>query len=173
MLPRISVGKQVIAAQRTGVVKGIAFARYKNRQAYVAVAVELAVDEAAQVHLKRAVIATDAGRIVERDGLAAQMVGGFLQAASWTLLEQVHFDANGATSRDWDSYPILRFDNIPDITVHLAHASQHPPLGAGEAACGPARAAISNVVFNAVGVRVRRLPLSPDALRAVAAAVSH
>jgi nicotinate dehydrogenase subunit B len=149
--------------------KGLAFARYKNRQAYVAVAVEVAVGDDAQVRLRRAAIATDAGRIVDRDGLAAQMEGGFLQAASWTLHEQVQFDATGVTSRDWDSYPILRFDNIPQISVHIAESSSHPPLGAGEASCGPAGAAIANAVCNAVGLRVRRLPLSPDALRAAAA----
>lgn len=149
--------------------KGLAFARYKNRQAYVAVAVEVAVGDDAQVRLRRVAIAADAGRIVDRDGLAAQMEGGFLQAASWTLHEQVQFDATGVTSRDWDSYPILRFDNIPQISVHIAESSSHPPLGAGEASCGPAGAAIANAVCNAVGLRVRRLPLSPEALRAAAA----
>jgi CO/xanthine dehydrogenase Mo-binding subunit len=97
------------------------------------------------------------------------MEGGFLQAASWTLYEQVQFDSGGISSRDWDSYPILRFDNIPDISVHIADCDQHPPLGAGEAACGPAGAAIANALFNACGLRVRRLPLNPDALRAAAA----
>ena len=158
-----------IQGQGQGEGKGIAFARYKNRQAYVAVAVEVAVDDAAQIHLKRAVIAVDAGRVIDRDGIASQMEGGFLQAASWTLYERVQFDSGGVTSRDWDSYPILRFDNVPDITVHIAAADHHPPLGAGEAACGPAGAAIANAVFNAVGLRVRRLPLNRDALRAAAA----
>jgi nicotinate dehydrogenase subunit B len=167
--PAASAGQIQGQIQSQGQGKGIAFARYKNRQAYVAVAVEVVVDDAAQIHLKRAVIAVDAGRVIDRDGITAQMEGGFLQAASWTLYERVQFDANGVTSRDWDSYPILRFDNIPEITVHIAAANHQPPLGAGEAACGPAGAAIANAVFNAVGLRVRRLPLNPDALRAAAA----
>lgn len=148
--------------------QGIAFARYKNRQAYVAVAVELSVDAAARVQLERAVIAADAGRIIDTDGLAAQMEGGLLQAASWTLYEAVRHDAGGITSRDWDSYPILRFDNVPRIEVELLPRPDAPPLGAGEASCGPAGAAIANAVFAASGLRVRRLPLTPDALRAAA-----
>lgn len=152
--------------------KGLAFGRYKNRQAYVAVAVEVSVDELANIRLQRAVIATDVGRVIDVDGVKAQMEGGFLQAASWTLLEQVQFDDSGVTSRDWHSYPILGFDNVPELSVHVVAASaanEHPPLGAGEAVCGPAGAAIANAVFNAVGLRVRRLPLRPEALRAVAA----
>jgi CO/xanthine dehydrogenase Mo-binding subunit len=148
--------------------QGLAFARYKNRQAYVAVAVELSVDETARVQLERAVIAADAGHIIDADGLAAQMEGGFLQAASWTLYEAVRYDAGGIASRDWDSYPILRFDNVPRIEVVTAARPDAPPLGAGEAACGPAGAAIANAVFAASGLRVRRLPLTPDALRAAA-----
>jgi CO/xanthine dehydrogenase Mo-binding subunit len=148
--------------------QGIAFARYKNRQAYVAVAAELRVDDAARVHLERAVIAADAGRIVDADGLVAQMEGGFLQAASWTLHEIVRHDAGGILSRDWDGYPILRFDNVPRIQVELIEHGEAAPLGAGEAACGPAGAAIANAVFRASGLRVRRLPLTPDALRAAA-----
>jgi CO/xanthine dehydrogenase Mo-binding subunit len=167
--PDSGKGKELAKSKELAIGKGLAFARYKNRQAYVAVAVEVAVGDDAQVRLRRATIAADAGRIVDRDGLAAQMEGGFLQAASWTLHEQVQFDATGVTSRDWDSYPILRFDNVPEISVHIAESSSHPPLGAGEASCGPAGAAIANAVCNAVGLRLRRLPLSPDALRAAAA----
>lgn len=148
--------------------KGIAFARYKNCQAYVAVAVELRVDESARVRLERAVIAADAGRIIDADGLAAQMEGGFLQAASWTLHEVVRYDAHGISSRDWDSYPILRFDEVPRIEVELLDRRDCAPLGAGEAACGPAGAAIANAVFHARGIRARRLPLTPEALRAAA-----
>jgi CO/xanthine dehydrogenase Mo-binding subunit len=148
--------------------KGIAFARYKNRQAYTAVAVEVSVDASASVRLQRVAIAADAGRVVDADGLAAQLEGGFLQAASWTLYEAVRYDASGVTSRDWDSYPILRFDNVPEIAVDIVDRPQEPPLGAGEAVSGPAGAAIANAVFAATGLRARRLPLSPESLRDLA-----
>ena len=149
--------------------RGIAVARYKNVKSYCAVAVEVWVGGDAKVRMRRAVIAVDAGEIVDPDGLAAQLEGGFVQAASWTLLEAVTWDRDGITSRDWDSYPILRFDEIPEIETVLLDRPGEPFLGAGEAACGPAGAAIANAVFDAVGVRARRLPLTPQALREAAA----
>ena len=152
-----------------GAGRGIAVARYKNAKSYCAVAVEAEVDDDAKIVLRRAVIAVDAGEIVDPDGLAAQLEGGFVQAASWTLLEAVSWDRDGITSRDWDSYPILRFDEIPEIETVLVDRPGEPFLGAGEASCGPTGAAIANAVFDATGVRARRLPLVPEALRKAAA----
>ena len=156
-------------ANGAGTGHGLAVARYKNMKSYCAVAVEVGVGDDAKVALRRAVIAVDAGEIVDPDGLAAQLEGGFVQAASWTLLEAVGWDRDGITSRDWDSYPILRFDEIPDIETVLVDRPGEPFLGAGEASCGPAGAAIANAVFDAIGVRARRLPLTPQALREAAA----
>lgn len=151
-----------------GVGRGIAFARYKNAKTYAAVGVELEVSDAAEVRLKRAVIAADAGQVVDADGMAAQLEGGFLQAASWTLYEEVRFDRDGITSLDWDSYPILRFDNIPDIETVLMDRPGEPFLGAGEATAGPTAGAIANAIKNATGLRLRRLPFTPDAIRKAA-----
>ena len=152
-----------------GIGRGIAVARYKNAKSWCAVVVEAAVGDDANVVLRRAVVAVDAGEIVDPDGLSAQLEGGFVQAASWTLLEAVTWDRDGITSRDWDSYPILRFDAIPEIETVLVDRPGEPFLGAGEASCGPAGAAIANAVFDATGVRARRLPLTPRALREAAA----
>lgn len=148
--------------------QGIAFARYKNAKAYTAVAVSVSVHDDARVELRRAVIAADAGQIVHPQGLASQLEGGFLQAASWTLHEEVTWDENGITSRDWESYPILRFDNVPEIETVLVNRPGAPWLGVGEAAGGPAAAAIANAIHDATGLRLRRLPLRPDAIRAAA-----
>ena len=153
----------------SGAGRGIAVARYKNVKSYCAVAVEVEVGEDAEIHLRRAVVAVDAGEIIDPDGLAVQLEGGFVQAASWTLLEAVTWDRDGITSRDWDSYPILRFDAIPEIETVLLDRPGEPFLGAGEASCGPTGAAIANAVFDATGVRARRLPLTPQALREAAA----
>ena len=153
-----------------GTGQGLAVARYKNAKSWCAVAVEVQVGDDAAVVLRRAVVAVDAGEIVDPDGLSAQLEGGFVQAASWTLLEAVTWDRDGITSRDWDSYPILRFDAIPEIETVLVDRPGEPFLGAGEAACGPAGAAIANAVFDATGVRARRLPLTRQALRDAAAA---
>ena len=149
----------------SGTGHGIAVARYKNVKSYCAVVVEVRVGDDAKVRIERAVIAADSGEIVDPDGLAAQLEGGFVQAASWTLFEAVAWNRDGISSRDWKSYPILRFDEIPEIETVLLDRPGEPYLGAGEAACGPTGAAIANAVFDATGLRARRLPLTPQALR--------
>ena len=164
-----SVGAGAGAGGDAGVGRGIAVARYKNAKSYCAVAVEARVGDDAAIHLLRAVVAVDAGEIVDPDGLAAQLEGGFVQAASWTLLEAVAWDRDGIASRDWESYPILRFSAVPEIETVLVDRPGEPFLGAGEASCGPAGAAIANAVFDATGVRARRLPLTPENLREAAA----
>ncbi|MDE0991240.1 MAG: molybdopterin-dependent oxidoreductase, partial [Pseudomonadales bacterium] len=87
--------------------RGLAVARYKNSKCYVAVVIDLIVDDYGAIQLLRAVIAADAGQIVDPDGLRNQLEGGLIQSASWTLKEQVKFDEKGIVSRDWESYPIL------------------------------------------------------------------
>ncbi|MEL0107249.1 MAG: molybdopterin cofactor-binding domain-containing protein [Rhodospirillaceae bacterium] len=147
---------------------GFAFAQYKNAQVYTALAVELSVDDEANVHLKRCVIAGDAGQVVEPDGLIAQLEGGFVQAASWTLYEQVTYDSGGVTSRDWETYPILRFDNVPEIETILLPRPGDPFLGAGEGTQGPTAAAIANAIYRAIGIRLHRIPFTPDAIKQAA-----
>ena len=148
--------------------RGIAFARYKNNMAYAAVGLEVEETDAAEVRLIRAIIAADAGQVVDPDGLTAQLEGGLIQAASWTLHEEVQFDRDGVTSRDWDSYPILRFNNIPQIETKLFDRPGAPFLGCGEATAGPTAAAIANAIRDATGLTLRRLPFTPDAIRAAA-----
>ena len=117
--------------------------------------------------MERAVIAADAGQIVNPDGLSNQLEGGFVQSASWTLKERVDFDATGVTGQDWDSYPILRFPEVPQIETVLINRPDLPFLGSGEAAIGPTPAAIANAVFDAVGVRLREIPFTPERVRAL------
>ncbi len=148
--------------------RGVAVSQYTNSKAYAAVGVELEVLDDASIKLHRAVVAVDAGQIVDPDGLAMQCEGGFIQAASWTLHEAVTFDKDGVTSRDWDSYPILRFGNIPEIETILMDRSGDPFLGAGEAVSGPAGAAIAIALKDATGLWLRRMPFTPDAIRAAA-----
>jgi len=154
----------------TGRGRGIAFAQYKNIQCYCAIGVEVTVDrESGQIHLARAVIAAEAGQVVNPDGLSNQLEGGFVQAASWTLLEEVGFDQHGVTSRDWESYPILRFTGAPVIETVLLNRPDLPFLGSGEASQNPTPAAIANAVFDAVGVRLRQIPFTPERVRAALA----
>ena len=142
--------------------RGIAVARYKNLQACVAVVCDVAVDPGSgEIRLLHATIAADAGRIIDRDGLANQLEGGFLQAASWTLKEQVRWDHAAIRSTDWDTYPVLRFSEVPPVTVRLIDRPDVPSVGAGEAAQGPTPAAIANAVYAAAGIRLRHTPFTP------------
>jgi CO/xanthine dehydrogenase Mo-binding subunit len=154
--------------KKEGAGHGFAFAQYKNEMAYAAVAIELSVDDGARVRLHRAAIAADAGDIIDRQGIVSQLEGGMLQACSLTLHEAVKYDAFGITSRDWESYPILRFDNIPDVETVVVERPGDPFLGVGEATTGPTIAAIANAIHDATGLRLRRLPFDADAIRAAA-----
>ncbi len=150
--------------------RGLGFARYKNSAAYAAVVMEVSVDDTGNIRLERCAVAADAGEIADCAGLAAQLEGGVVQAASWTLHEAVAFDRDGIASRDWDSYPILGFDNAPAFETALIDPGRHPFLGAGEATAGPTAAAIANAVYAATGLRLRRIPFTPDEVRAAALA---
>lgn len=148
--------------------KGFAFARYKNLAAYCAIACEVSVEpEAGKIRMIRAVAAVDSGEIVNPDGIRNQIEGGILQSMSWTLYEAVKFDDTRITSSDWSTYPILRFASVPDsVDVHLIPRPGQPFLGAGEAAQGPAAAALANAVANALGKRLRDIPFTQERVRA-------
>jgi CO/xanthine dehydrogenase Mo-binding subunit len=141
---------------------GFAFARYKNLAAYCAVASEVEVNrETGRPRLVRAVAAVDAGQVVNPDGLINQIEGAIVQSMSWTLYEAVTFNETRITSIDWQTYPILRFNAVPDsITVHIIDRPGKPFLGSGETGQGPAAASIANAIANATGKRLRNLPLT-------------
>ena len=145
--------------------RGFAVARYKNAKCYAAVVIDLFVDDFGAIQLERAVIAADAGQVIDPEGLRSQLEGGLLQSASWTLKEEVLFDESGIVSQDWESYPIMTFSEIPEVETILIDRPDCPPLGAGEATQGPTAAAISNAVFDAVGLRIRRIPFTPERVR--------
>ena len=127
------------------------------------------MDDYGSIKLLRSVIAADAGQVIDPDGLRSQLEGGLIQSASWTLKEQVKFDEKGITSQDWESYPIMTFADVPEIETILIDRKDSPFLGAGEATQGPTVAAISNAVFDAVGLRLRRIPFTPDMVLEAAA----
>jgi nicotinate dehydrogenase subunit B len=141
---------------------GIGFARYKNTGCYVAVIAELEVGN--DVRLTDVWAAVDAGLIVNPDGLLNQAEGGITQAASWTLHEEVTFDRSKVTSRDWRTYPIMGFEDAPDLHVDLVSRPDQPPVGVGEAFAGPTAAAIANALYDATGVRLRDMPFTRERL---------
>jgi CO/xanthine dehydrogenase Mo-binding subunit len=141
---------------------GLGFARYKDRGAWCAVVAE--VSAVASVDVRRLWVAVDVGRVVNPDGVRNQIEGGAVQSTSWTLVERVRFDRTRVTSDTWETYPILRFSHTPRVEVTVLDRPDEPSLGAGEAAQGPTAAAIANAVADAIGVRVRHLPLTADAV---------
>ncbi|HXZ45715.1 MAG TPA: molybdopterin cofactor-binding domain-containing protein, partial [Pseudolabrys sp.] len=143
--------------------RGIAFARYKNRAGYSAVVVDLSVDE--EIRLHHVWCAADAGLVVNPDGVINQLEGGIIQSASWVLKEQVRFD-NGVASFDWETYPVLKFSEVPEIDIELINTKDEIPLGVGEVTVGPTAAAIGNAVSHALGTRIRDLPLTREKIMA-------
>jgi nicotinate dehydrogenase subunit B len=154
-----------VSARREGALRGrgLALARYKNTSAYFSVVVEIEVGE--RIFLDSVWAAVDAGEVVNPDGVINQIEGGVLQAASWTLKEAVRWDESGVTSRSWNDYPILGFDETPTVLqVQILANPDLPALGVGECAAGPTTAAIANALSDALGVRARHLPLTPERL---------
>ena len=154
--------------KREGTGHGVGFARYKNAGAYCAVVAEIEAE--AEIRVRRLAIAVDVGLVINPDGLANQIEGGAIQATSWTLKEAVRFDRTRVTSDAWETYPILTCSETPAVEVEIVSRPDCPAVGAGEAAQGPTAAAIANAVFDALGVRVRDLPLTAERIQAVAAA---
>ena len=153
-------------AERPGRGWGVAYSRYKDQQSYVAIGVILNVDpETGTVRLEEGHIASDSGQIVNPDGLSAQLEGAFIQSASWTLHEEVKFSTRGVTSTDWEAYPILRATQTPRLHTYLVRRDGHPAMGAGEAAQCPVPAAIANAIHDAVGIRLRTIPFTPNRIR--------
>lgn len=138
--------------------RGLGFCRYKNQNSYCAVVADVMATDG--VRVTRLTLAVDVGRIVNVDGVRNQIEGGAIQATSWALMEQVGFDRASVTSTDWESYPIIRFNQVPQVDVHLIPRPDEPSLGAGEATQGPVPAAIGNAIADAIGVRVRALPFT-------------
>ncbi|OYZ98014.1 MAG: hypothetical protein B7X99_12960 [Rhizobiales bacterium 17-65-6] len=143
-----------------GHARGFAFSRYKNVAAYLAMVVEVSVEE--EVRVTRAWCAVDGGLVINPDGAINQIEGGVIQAVSWTLKEQVQFADGAVASNTWETYPILRFSEVPRIETRLIGDPAHPPLGMGEVSQGPTAAAIANAVTAALGARLRHLPLTRD-----------
>lgn len=139
---------------------GVAFSRYKNSGAYCAVAAQVSIDKNTGIPtVKKMHAVIDAGEVINLDGLKNQIEGGMIQSASWTLYEQVLFNPTQITSRAWSTYPVMHINQAPVVDVTVIDRPDQPPFGAGEAAQGPAAAAIVNAIDKACGIRVRSLPV--------------
>ncbi|WP_404994772.1 molybdopterin cofactor-binding domain-containing protein [Cupriavidus pauculus] len=152
--------------------RGIAYARYVHSKfpgfgaAWAAWIVDVEVDPASgNVRVTRLCVGQDTGMMVNPDGVRHQIHGNVVQTLSRVLREQVRFDDQGVASREWGSYPIIAFPDVPHIEVLLMPRQGESPLGAGESASLPGAPAIANALFDATGVRFTRAPFTPEAVR--------
>jgi nicotinate dehydrogenase subunit B len=146
--------------------RGLAFVQYENDVAYVATVAHVRVDrESGEVRVKRVVVAHDCGLIINPDGLKNQIEGNVIQSTSRALKEQVTFDESHITSLDWESYPILKFSEAPEVDVVLINHPKQRAVGAGEPSSVTTAAAIANAIFDATGARVRQIPFTPQRVK--------
>ncbi|AZD23322.1 Isoquinoline 1-oxidoreductase beta subunit [Pseudomonas chlororaphis subsp. aurantiaca] len=151
--------------------RGFAYARYFHSKfpgfgaAWAAWVCDLSVNRrTGQIRLDKIFVSHDCGRMVNPAGVRHQVHGNIVQSCSRVLKEYVGFDHCGSTSLEWGGYPILRFDELPEVDVQLLDRPEEPSMGAGESASVPSAAAIANAIFDAVGVRLRQVPFTPERL---------
>jgi CO/xanthine dehydrogenase Mo-binding subunit len=145
--------------------QGIAYVRRGGT--IVAIAAEVEVDRrSGKVRAKRYAVAHDCGCIINPALLRNTIEGNVVQATSRSLWEEVRFDPQKVTSVDWQSYPILDITEAPEkVDIVLLDHREISPTGAGEASSRPIAAALANAIFDATGVRLRRAPFRPEALK--------
>jgi nicotinate dehydrogenase subunit B len=147
--------------------RGLAFVKYEVYRTYVGMLATVEIDRATGViKAKHFAVVQDCGQVINPDGVRNQIEGNVIQTASRTLLEQVRYDRSRVTTIDWLTYPILRFPDVPDIDIELVDRPTETPWGVGEPSSAVVSAALSNAVFDAIGVRLRSVPFSPKKLLA-------
>jgi nicotinate dehydrogenase subunit B len=146
--------------------RGVAFAQYENDQAIVACIAFVQVEpESGSARVKRIVVAHDCGLIINPDGLKNQIEGNVIQSLSRALKEEVKFDETRIHSVDWDTYPILKFSEVPEVEIVLINRPDQPAVGAGEPSTITTAAAVANAIFDATGLRLRQIPFTPERIK--------
>ncbi len=151
------------AGSNSGVVKGRGLGLASHHVSYGAAVAEVEVNRSSgQIRVLRLFGALDCGFCVNPGLVENQITGQMVQATSRMLKEEVTFDDKGVTSLDWATYPILRFAEAPEVVPVVVQRFEEPSTGAGEEVMGATAAAIANAVFDALGVRLRRYPMTPE-----------
>ncbi|HEY1364388.1 MAG TPA: molybdopterin cofactor-binding domain-containing protein, partial [Xanthobacteraceae bacterium] len=147
--------------------RGISYVKYELVRTYIGAVADVEVDRTSGVvRVPRFYVVHDCGQIINPDGLKNQIEGNVIQTVSRTLMEEVKFDRAQVTSLDWESYPILRFPQAPEIVIELIDRPTEKPWGAGEPSAAVVPSAIANAVFDATGVRLRSVPFTPAKVKA-------
>src|SRR5215510_1091833 len=145
--------------------RGVAYSQRNGTR--VAIVAEVDIDRSTgKIWARKFTVAHDCGQIINPDGLVKCIEGNIVQGVSRTLWEEVTFDRKSVTSIDWLTYPILDITETPgEVNVVLINHPEIAPTGAGEPSIRPVAAAIANAIFDATGVRIRRVPFSPDRVK--------
>jgi len=147
--------------------RGVSYVKYELLRTYIGAVAEVEVDrDTGVIEVRKFTVVHDCGQIINPDGLKNQIEGNVIQTISRTLVEEVTFDRAQVTSLDWESYPILKFPQVPEIVIELIDQPTEKPWGAGEPSAAVIPSAISNAVFDATGVRLRSVPYTPAKVKA-------
>jgi len=147
--------------------RGVSYVKYELVRTYIGAVAEVEVDRASGViQVAKFYIVHDCGQVINPDGVKNQIEGNVVQTVSRTLMEEVKFDRSQVTSLDWESYPILKFPQMPDIVIELIDRPTEKPWGAGEPSAAVIPSAIGNAVFDATGLRLRSVPYTPAKVKA-------
>jgi len=158
---------QQAASGGTAKGRGISYVKYELVRTYIGAVAEVEIERASgAILVTKFYVVHDCGQIINPDGLKNQIEGNVIQTVSRTLLEEVKFDRAQVTSLDWESYPILKFPQVPEIVIELIDRPSEKPWGAGEPSAAVIPSAIANAVFDATGARLRSIPYTPAKVKA-------
>jgi nicotinate dehydrogenase subunit B len=147
--------------------RGVSYVKYELVRTYIGAVAEVEVDrKSGAIRVPRFFVVHDCGQIINPDGVKNQIEGNIVQTVSRVLKEEVTFDRSHVTSLDWATYPIITFPEVPEVVIELIDRPTEKPWGAGEPSAAVVPSAISNAVFDAVGVRLRSVPFKPAKVRA-------
>src|SRR5271166_4290251 len=167
---RIAVGRAGYGALKLGENEGVGVACVSSQErsspTWTACVAHVAVDpKNGAVKLKKLTVAMDVGTAINPDGVRAQIEGSTLWGASIALFEKATMKDGGIQQTNFDSYKPMRMSQVPEVDISVI-ANGEVPVGCGEPAVTVVAPAIANAIFNAVGARVRSLPITPEAVKA-------
>ena len=152
--------------------RGMSYVKYELVRTYVGAVAEVEVDRSTgEIRVPKFYVAHDCGQIINPDGVKNQIEGCVIQTVSRTLIEELKFNRSQVTSLDWESYPILKFPQVPEVLIDLIDRPAEKPWGIGEPTGAVIPSAISNAVFDATGVRLRSIPYTPAKVKAAMQAI--
>jgi len=146
--------------------RGISYVKYELVRTYIGAVAEVEVDRnTGEIRVPKFTVVHDCGQMINPDGVKLQVEGNIIQTVSRTLMEELKFNRQMVTSLDWESYPIIKFPQVPEMLIELIDRPTEKPWGAGEPSAAIVPSAISNAVFDATGVRLRSVPYTPDKVK--------